>query len=193
LLLKREGAAMFNVDLIAGECDGHVVVALRGELDVLDAAGAAGALAAVTAREPRVIVDLAALEFIDSSGLAALVLARAYARNAGVTFCWPRHNSSCFGSLPSPAYSMSFPFIPAWKTPSAPPGSRGPWPRRRSVMSYTTDNKIRRGNRGRRRAHQRPARASYLTFPGQVRVGRQSQAAGDDVADNIVEPPVISV
>jgi anti-anti-sigma factor len=63
---------MVSVDLSTRECDGYVIVALRGELDVLDAAGAAGALAAVTAREPRVIVDLAGLDFIDASGLGAL-------------------------------------------------------------------------------------------------------------------------
>ena len=74
---------MLGVDLSTRECDGRVIAALRGELDVLDAAGVAGALAAVTAREPRVIVDLAGLGFIDASGLAALVSARKQARRAG--------------------------------------------------------------------------------------------------------------
>jgi anti-sigma B factor antagonist len=74
---------MFSVDLSTRECDGHVIVALRGELDVLDAAGVAGALAAVTVREPWVIVDLAGLEFIDARGLGALVRARKRARRAG--------------------------------------------------------------------------------------------------------------
>jgi anti-sigma B factor antagonist len=74
---------MFSVDLSTRECDGHVIAALRGELDVLDAAGVAGALAAVTVRETRVIVDLAGLGFIDASGLAALVSARKHARRAG--------------------------------------------------------------------------------------------------------------
>ena len=83
MLLKQEGGFMFNLDLSTRHGDGHVVVMLRGELDVVDAAGTAGALAAVTAREPRVIIDLAALGFIDSSGLAALVRARKHARHAG--------------------------------------------------------------------------------------------------------------
>ena len=74
---------MFSVDLSTRECDGHVIVALRGELDILDAAGVAGALATVTAREPRVIVDLAGLDFIDASGLAALVSGWKHARHAG--------------------------------------------------------------------------------------------------------------
>jgi len=63
---------MFSVDLSTRECDGHVVVALRGELDLVDAADVAAALAAAVAREPRIIVDLAGLEFIDCGGVAAL-------------------------------------------------------------------------------------------------------------------------
>lgn len=74
---------MFSANLSTSECDGQVVVALRGELDVLDAASLAAALAAVAAREPVIIVDLTGLEFIDSSGMAALVLVRKQARHAG--------------------------------------------------------------------------------------------------------------
>lgn len=47
------------------------------------AAGVAMALAAVAAREPQVIVDLAGLKFIDSSGVAALARGRKQARHAG--------------------------------------------------------------------------------------------------------------
>jgi anti-anti-sigma factor len=83
LLLKQEGGPMFSANLSTNECDGQVVVALRGELDVLDAASLAAALAEVAAREPMIIVDLAGLEFIDSSGVAALVLVRKQARRAG--------------------------------------------------------------------------------------------------------------
>jgi len=71
------------MDLDTGEYDGRVVVALRGEPDVADAASVAAALMEVAARERETIVDLAGLEFIDSSGLAALVLARKHARRAG--------------------------------------------------------------------------------------------------------------
>jgi anti-sigma B factor antagonist len=74
---------MAFMDLITRECDGQVVVSLRGELDVADAARVAAALAQVAARARQVIVDLEGLEFIDSSGLAALVRARKHARLAG--------------------------------------------------------------------------------------------------------------
>jgi anti-anti-sigma factor len=56
---------------------------LRGELDLADAAIVAAELTAVAAREPRIIVDLAGLEFIDSSGVAALARGRRQAWQAG--------------------------------------------------------------------------------------------------------------
>ena len=74
---------MFSVDLSTSECGGHVVVTLRGELDIADAASVAAALAAVAARQPEIVVDLAGLEFIDSSGVAALARGRKHARHAG--------------------------------------------------------------------------------------------------------------
>jgi anti-sigma B factor antagonist len=74
---------MLNVDLTTRECGGHVVVALRGELDLADAAGVRAALAEAAARAPEIIVDLAALEFIDCSGVAALEHGRRQARRAG--------------------------------------------------------------------------------------------------------------
>jgi anti-sigma B factor antagonist len=74
---------MDSVDLSARECDGQVIVVLRGVLDVANAASVAVALAAVAARERDIIIDLAGLEFIDSSGVAALARGRRQARNAG--------------------------------------------------------------------------------------------------------------
>jgi anti-sigma B factor antagonist len=74
---------MFSTDLSTRSCDGYAVVALRGELDLADAAVVAAALTAVAAREPGIIVDLAGLEFIDSSGVAALARGRRQARRAG--------------------------------------------------------------------------------------------------------------
>ena len=74
---------MVSVDLSTRICDGHIIVALRGALDVADAVSVAAALAAVAARERHIIIDLAGLEFIDSSGVAALVRGRRQARDAG--------------------------------------------------------------------------------------------------------------
>jgi len=74
---------MLDMDLGAGECGGYAVVALGGELDVVDASAVAVGLGAVAAREPRIIVDLAGLEFIGASGIAALMRGRGHARAAG--------------------------------------------------------------------------------------------------------------
>jgi anti-sigma B factor antagonist len=84
LLLKRKGdPEMVSMELSTREGDGHVVVVLRGELDVTEAANVAAALAVVAAGGRDVIVDLEGLEYIDSSGLAALARARQDARRAG--------------------------------------------------------------------------------------------------------------
>src|ERR1700733_4126586 len=74
---------MFSAEWSTGGSGGQAVVALRGELDVVDAASLAAALMAAVAREPVIVADLAALEFIKSSGGAALVLACKQARRAG--------------------------------------------------------------------------------------------------------------
>jgi anti-sigma B factor antagonist len=74
---------MISVDLSTRGCDGQVTVAMRGVLDVADAVSVAAALTAVAARQRDIIIDLAGLEFIDSSGVAALVRGRRQARHAG--------------------------------------------------------------------------------------------------------------
>lgn len=74
---------MFSVDLNTREADSHVVVSLRGELDVADAASVAATLAAAATGGLEIIVDLAGLDFIDSSGVAALAHGRTHARYAG--------------------------------------------------------------------------------------------------------------
>jgi hypothetical protein len=71
LLPEQEGAAVISVGLSIREYGGYVVVALDGELDVSDAVSVADALTSVAARDARIIVDLAALEFIDCCALGA--------------------------------------------------------------------------------------------------------------------------
>jgi anti-sigma B factor antagonist len=74
---------VFSTNLSTRSCDGRAVVALRGELDLVDAVAVADALTAAAVSQPQVIVDLAGLEFIDSSGVAALARGRKQARHAG--------------------------------------------------------------------------------------------------------------
>ena len=81
---------MFNVSLIARECSGCVVVALHGELDIADAADVAAALAAAAAGRTGIVVDLAALTFIDCSGVRSLARARARHGGGAVLLAAPR-------------------------------------------------------------------------------------------------------
>jgi anti-sigma B factor antagonist len=74
---------MFSVDLSTTERGGLTVAVLRGELDVADAASVAAALSAAAERARVVIVDLAGLEFMDSSGAAALAKTARHARQGG--------------------------------------------------------------------------------------------------------------
>jgi anti-sigma B factor antagonist len=74
---------MPGVELSTGAWDGHVVVALRGELDVTGAAEAEAAITALVARDRYLVIDMSALDFIDCSSLGALLPARALARRGG--------------------------------------------------------------------------------------------------------------
>jgi anti-sigma B factor antagonist len=74
---------MVTVGLSTREYGGHVIVALHGELDIVDAVSVTAALTAAAAGNPRIIIDLATLEYIDCSALGALGRVRAQARQAG--------------------------------------------------------------------------------------------------------------
>ena len=55
--------------------EGGVIIAVAGEIDLLTADELTEALAAEVARQALVVVDLTAVSFLSSSGLAALALA----------------------------------------------------------------------------------------------------------------------
>jgi anti-sigma B factor antagonist len=80
---EHEGAAMPIVGLSTRDYGGHVVAALHGELDITGTASVTAMLTAAAAGNPRIIVDLAALEYIDCHALGALGRLRAQARQAG--------------------------------------------------------------------------------------------------------------
>jgi anti-sigma B factor antagonist len=64
-----------------------VIVALRGEVDVLTVDQVRLALSeAIAARPTDIVVDLAGLSFIDSTGLGALVFGFQRSRDAGIGF-----------------------------------------------------------------------------------------------------------
>lgn len=67
--------------------DGVTTVTLTGEVDVLTVDQVRTALAEAIAGQPRsVVVDLAELSFIDSTGLGALIFGFQRARDAAVAF-----------------------------------------------------------------------------------------------------------
>jgi anti-anti-sigma factor len=74
---------VFSTVLRIRSGDGHLMVTLRGELDLVDAAPVTAALMAAADREPRIVVDLAGLKFVDVTGVTALARARKYARRVG--------------------------------------------------------------------------------------------------------------
>jgi anti-sigma B factor antagonist len=74
---------MISARLSTREDSRHLVVTLRGDLDVVAADRVAAALATAVARNPRILIDLAELEFIDCSGLRVLAAAREQARQCG--------------------------------------------------------------------------------------------------------------
>ena len=78
---------MFSVNLSTREGDGHVVVALRGELDVADAVSVAAALAAVAARDLEIIVDLAGLDSLTPAAWQRWHTAASMPAARGVTWC----------------------------------------------------------------------------------------------------------
>jgi anti-sigma B factor antagonist len=71
---------MPGVELEASVRDGHVVVVLRGELDVTGAADAEAAITALVAPGQSLIIDMSALDFMDSASLGALLRVQTLAR-----------------------------------------------------------------------------------------------------------------
>jgi anti-sigma B factor antagonist len=74
---------MRGVEMRTSTRDGHVVVALRGELDVSDAASAETAITAVMVPGQSLIIDMSALDFMDCASLGALLRVRGLARSGG--------------------------------------------------------------------------------------------------------------
>jgi anti-sigma B factor antagonist len=79
----QRAALMPGVELKASVRDGHVVVALRGDLDVTGADAAEAAIAALVAPGQTLIIDISALDFMDCASLGALVKVQTLARRGG--------------------------------------------------------------------------------------------------------------
>ena len=74
---------MPGAELKASVRDGHIVVVLRGDLDVTGVADAEAAIAALVAPGQTLIIDSSALDFMDCSSLRALLRVQTLARRGG--------------------------------------------------------------------------------------------------------------
>ena len=103
---------MFSSEPAIRDHGAHVIVMLRGELDIANAADLGAVLSEAVARNPHVIADLSDLTFIDCASLGVLVRARTRAREAGGTWFSPGRAEGCCGSWPCRSWlvcSLSMP------------------------------------------------------------------------------------
>jgi len=71
--------------------NGDVVVRLVGEIDLYNAADVGSALGRIASEQPgRIVVDLAEVEFVDSTALGALIQARKELGNGSLVLAAPR-------------------------------------------------------------------------------------------------------
>jgi anti-sigma B factor antagonist len=154
---------MFSMDLGSGR-SGGCVVALHGELDLVDASVVAAALGLVATYEPRIIVDLAGLEFIDASGVAALSRGRQHARDAGgdlllaaprrqvrviLAIIWAADGSPLHASVTEAAASAGAPAAgPSAARKAVVPSSRSPAKMRWQRMAMNAPTQRRRATTG---------------------------------------------
>jgi anti-anti-sigma factor len=80
---RLEAALMVNIELGTRVSGGYVVVALCGELDVVDADSVAAAVAALAEGGQQLIIDLEGLGYVDCRSLRALLGARETSRHGG--------------------------------------------------------------------------------------------------------------
>jgi anti-anti-sigma factor len=73
LASEAEGGAMAGVELNPSVEDGHVVVALRGDLDVTGTGAAEAAITALVVRGQSLVIDMSGLDFMDCCSLGALL------------------------------------------------------------------------------------------------------------------------
>ena len=105
---------MFSNEPAIRDDGAHVVVTLRGELDIANAADLGAVLSEAVARNPHVIADLSDLTFIDCASLGVLVRARTRAREAGGDLVLAGARGGCSGSSPCRAWLACSLSVPAW-------------------------------------------------------------------------------
>ncbi len=74
---------MPDTELHSSERDGHVVVALCGDLDLVGVAAAEAAITALVARGQSLIIDMSGLDFLDCASLRAVLRIQEFTRRGG--------------------------------------------------------------------------------------------------------------
>ena len=74
---------MPGVELKTSVCEGRVVVALRGDLDVIGVPDVESAITVLMARDQWLVIDMSALDFMDCASLGALLGVQRLARRSG--------------------------------------------------------------------------------------------------------------
>lgn len=96
------------------------LVTLGGEVDVLTAPGVSAALDALTgADRPDIVVDLRPVEFIDCSGLSALVRARRRAEEHAGRVRLVCRDEFTMRTLRATRLTQCFTILPDWPEPAA--------------------------------------------------------------------------
>ena len=157
----------------------HVVVMLRGELDIANAADLGVVLSEAVARNPHVIADLSDLTFIDCASVGVLVRARTRAREAGGDLVLAGGaGGRCGGSSPCRAWLACSLSMPAWTR------------RRGSDLTCTfrsfgtgwlsrlESGLLDLGRSGRAAAHEACCARRYLPLVGRGRRGRAGPGGG---------------
>jgi len=84
---RVEGNLGVDLSLSQNVVDSHTVIEVRGDVDVHSAPALRDRLIqALDGGQPVVILDLTQLQFIDSTGLGALVAAQNHAKETGTSF-----------------------------------------------------------------------------------------------------------
>ena len=85
---------MPGVELSTSACNGHVVVAPRGDMDIIGAADAGAAITALVVPGRCLIIDMSALDFIDCGSLGALLRVEwlAWSTGGGVVLAAPQRH-----------------------------------------------------------------------------------------------------
>lgn len=121
-----------NLEISVRRGDGRIVVAVRGECDVLTAPLLRDRLLELAGQSARTVVDLSGLEFLDCAGLRALLVGRRLAELLGGALVIAAPSPPAARVLQLTGLDRDLAIVPGPETargPVAVPGERHPPPK----------------------------------------------------------------